>query len=232
MLERDKIHHQFSYCFVLFNVNAEKPCLYTSPFTIVIYYFWLCQIWVAARRLFVEVYALLSRCPASVVEAQGLSCLIACERLGPWPRIEPMSMALEGRFFTIGPPGKSCSLFSCLYSLCGRTHNSRGLSSGLPAGFLSSEAMHQGMGFLFCHPGGCVVCFSSEESGAAEVEGDVTLLPGTFSPAGHFKPQMLWALILIKPDLVWSPWERLPYPIRTCEPHFEDCWPRMASFPT
>lgn len=97
-----------------------------------------------------------------------------------------MSMALEGRFLTIRPPGKSYSMCSCLYSLCGRTNNSRDLSSGLPEDFLSSEAMYQGMGFLFHHPGGCVVHFSSEESGAAEVEADVTLLPGTFSPAGHF----------------------------------------------
>lgn len=130
MLERDKIHHQFSYCLVLFNVNAEKPCLHTSPFTIVIYYFWLCRVLVAACGLFVEVHALLPRCPASVVEAQGLSCLTACERLRPRPMIEPMSTALGGRFLTIRPPGKSYSMFSCLYSLCGRTNNSRGLFLG------------------------------------------------------------------------------------------------------
>ena len=39
--------------------------------------------------------------------AHGLSCPSACGILVPWPRIEPASPALEGRFFTTGPPGKS-----------------------------------------------------------------------------------------------------------------------------
>ena len=34
-----------------------------------------------------------------------LSCPAACGLLGPRPRITPMFPALEGRFFTTGPPG-------------------------------------------------------------------------------------------------------------------------------
>ena len=43
----------------------------------------------------------------SLVEARGLSCPVVCGILVPRPGIEPMSPALEGRFFTTGPPGKS-----------------------------------------------------------------------------------------------------------------------------
>ena len=49
----------------------------------------------------------------SLVEARGLSkcgaqtyCPAARGILVPWPGIEPVSPALEGRFFTTGPPGK------------------------------------------------------------------------------------------------------------------------------
>ena len=46
-------------------------------------------------------------CTGSVVVAQGLSCSKACGILIPWPGIKLMSPALEGRFLTSGPPGKS-----------------------------------------------------------------------------------------------------------------------------
>ena len=38
---------------------------------------------------------------------RGLSCHEACEILVPQPGIEPVSPALEGRFFTTEPPEKS-----------------------------------------------------------------------------------------------------------------------------
>ena len=41
------------------------------------------------------------------VSACGLSCPEACGILIPQPGIEPASPALEGRFLTTGPPGKS-----------------------------------------------------------------------------------------------------------------------------
>ena len=52
-------------------------------------------------------WALLLRSTSSVVVAHGLSCPVACGILVPRPGIEHMSPALEGRFFTTGPPGKS-----------------------------------------------------------------------------------------------------------------------------
>ena len=53
---------------------------------------------------------LLLRRASSVVVVRGLSCPVACGILVPRPGIEPTSPALEGRFFTTGPPGKSHSL--------------------------------------------------------------------------------------------------------------------------
>ena len=43
----------------------------------------------------------------SLIEAHGLSYPAACGILVPRPGIEPASPALEGGFFTAGPPGKS-----------------------------------------------------------------------------------------------------------------------------
>ena len=55
--------------------------------------------------------ALALRRASSVVVARGLSCPTACGILVPQPEIEPVSPALEGRFFTTGPPGKSYFMF-------------------------------------------------------------------------------------------------------------------------
>ena len=44
---------------------------------------------------------------ASLAAAHRLSCPAACRILVPRPGIEPASPALEGRFFTTAPPGKS-----------------------------------------------------------------------------------------------------------------------------
>ena len=43
----------------------------------------------------------------SLVVEHGLSCPTACEILTPRQGLEPASPALEGRFLTTGPPGKS-----------------------------------------------------------------------------------------------------------------------------
>ena len=54
--------------------------------------------------------------------AHGFSCPAACGILVPWLGIEPVSSALQGGFFTTGPPGKSltitldmlhCNVFLC-----------------------------------------------------------------------------------------------------------------------
>ena len=52
----------------------------------------------------------------SVVVALRLSCSTACGILVPSPEIKPTSPALEGRFLTTGPPGKSPT--SLLIDLC------------------------------------------------------------------------------------------------------------------
>ena len=69
---------------------------------------------VVAHGLFVTVHRLLSNCglwapecTGSVVEVLEPGCPAACGILVPWPRIEPSSPALEGRFLTTRPPGKS-----------------------------------------------------------------------------------------------------------------------------
>ena len=50
----------------------------------------------------------------SLVAAHRLSCPTVCGILVPWPGIEPTSPALEGRFLTTGPPGKSLVLLYLL----------------------------------------------------------------------------------------------------------------------
>ena len=58
----------------------------------------------------------------SVIAVSGLICPMACGVLVPWPGIEPTFPALEGRFVTTGPPGKSSPFlslflwFSCHFS--------------------------------------------------------------------------------------------------------------------
>ena len=46
-------------------------------------------------------------CTGSVVVAHGLSCPMACG--SSRPSVELVSSALQGRFFTTGPPGQPCS---------------------------------------------------------------------------------------------------------------------------
>ena len=59
---------------------------------------------------------LLSRHASSVVVAHGLSCPVTCGILVHWPGIKPVSPALEGGFFTTGPPGKSWPM--CYLEVC------------------------------------------------------------------------------------------------------------------
>ena len=63
-----------------------------------------CGIFVAAFRSFVVVHGLLSSWGTSVVGVYGLSCPGTHGFLIPLPGMSP---ALEGRFVTTGPPGKS-----------------------------------------------------------------------------------------------------------------------------
>ena len=46
-------------------------------------------------------------CTGSKIAMHRFTCAMAWGILDPWSRIEPMSSALQGRFLTTGPPGKS-----------------------------------------------------------------------------------------------------------------------------
>ena len=48
---------------------------------------------------------------ASVVATHGFSCPQHCGILVPWPEMKPSEPALQGRFSTTGPPGKSHLFF-------------------------------------------------------------------------------------------------------------------------
>ena len=50
-----------------------------------------------------------------LIVTHRLSCPATCWILVPWPGIEPASLALQGRFLTTGPPGRSASF---LWSPC------------------------------------------------------------------------------------------------------------------
>ena len=63
---------------------------------------------VGCTRTLVVAYRLQS----TWVEVLGLSCPALCGILVLWPEIEHMSLALQGRFLTTGPPGKS---LMCLF---------------------------------------------------------------------------------------------------------------------
>ena len=62
--------------------------------------------------------SLLQHMGCSLFAVCWLSCPMACGVLVPWLGIEPSSPALEGRFLTTGPPGKSqeviCGIFNLL----------------------------------------------------------------------------------------------------------------------
>ena len=61
---------------------------------------------------FIAVYGLLAVVYGlSLAAAWGFSCPAACGILVPQLRIKPASPALEGRFLTNGPPGKSLSFY-------------------------------------------------------------------------------------------------------------------------
>ena len=51
------------------------------------------------------------KCAGSAVAGPGLSCPESCGILVYWPGIKLESAALEGRFLTSGPPGKSWASF-------------------------------------------------------------------------------------------------------------------------
>ena len=78
-------------------------------------------------------------CTGSVVAMCRLSCSVACGILVPWPGIEPASPALQGRFFTTGPWGKSFSPLCHNSPQPGRHHLSPAYLQQPPTSFLGSQ---------------------------------------------------------------------------------------------
>ena len=81
-----------------------------------------CGEWAPERTVSVVVAHGLSSCGmwasehvSSVVVAHGLSCPAACGILLPRLGIEPAFPALEGRFLTTGPRGKSLEFLNLLF---------------------------------------------------------------------------------------------------------------------
>ena len=74
-----------------------------STFSVQFFFFYC----VAAGRTFVVLCGIFPCCALTVVAGGRLSCSKACGVLVPRPGIKPVSPALEGRFLTTGPPGKS-----------------------------------------------------------------------------------------------------------------------------
>ena len=112
---------------LLFLSSLYGSCFTSSMALVILFYFVLfylfyfifylaasglsCGTWgilVAACRIFrCSMWGLSLRHVGALVVAHGLSCPAACGILVPRPGIEPVSPALEGRFLTTGPPGKS-----------------------------------------------------------------------------------------------------------------------------
>ena len=80
----------------------------------------LCLLLVCIFSAFFKKYYLLGWCWVLVA---------ACGILVPWPEIEPMFAALQGRFLTTGPPGKLPYVFSSLNSFKETCHWIQGLDN-------------------------------------------------------------------------------------------------------
>ena len=83
---------------------------------------------------------LLSRCADSLVVALGLSGPSACGILVPGPGIKPVFPALQGRFFTTGPPGKPFCLQCLVHIIYPR--NQLAETDKLTHVYLSQEGSH------------------------------------------------------------------------------------------
>ena len=112
-----------------------------------LFIFWLKQHEICLPQLFLFlIFIWLS----SLVVAHGLSCLAPCGILVPRPGMEPESPALEGRFLTTGPPGKSPAwlFFIVCHSLNTRNAEIIWILEGLylsKSRFMSASTQHLGM---------------------------------------------------------------------------------------
>ena len=81
---------------------------YSLFFLISLCIYRLCWVFAAVCRLLqLQRTGSLALCVGSAVVAHGFSCPVACGIFIPQPGIESMAPALEDKFLTTGPPGKS-----------------------------------------------------------------------------------------------------------------------------
>ena len=123
---------QFSINCKKIKITGNQPAVYSKPDSNKLLFFfksWCFYLFIWLRWVLAAARGLLSSCgvqapgcvgsvvcgtqalqlrrSSSVVVACRLSCPAASGILVPQPGIKPTSSALEGRFFTTGPPGKS-----------------------------------------------------------------------------------------------------------------------------
>ena len=122
--------HIFCFCLtVLYSISSfthqrhKTPCCQNTEFHLFLLFFILFYfkklIYLAASGLSCSMRGLLLRCLGSLVVACRLQSAWAQQLwhaglVAPWhvgSQFEPTSPALEGRFLTTGPPGKSHHLF-------------------------------------------------------------------------------------------------------------------------
>ena len=84
------------------SIGLQAPLLFSFLTFILLH-----QVSVVACRLLSSCGVRAPEPSGSVAATRRLSCPVACGILVPWPGIKPVSPALEGRFLTTGPPGKS-----------------------------------------------------------------------------------------------------------------------------
>ena len=111
------------FLYILGLTTSFCVCL-VGGFCFILVLCWLCWAFLAALRLFVENQTF-SSCSeqaalehvGSVVAVHGVSnwgvqlrCPVTRGILVPWPGIESAPPAVEGRFLTTGPPGKSLTI--------------------------------------------------------------------------------------------------------------------------
>ena len=85
-------------------VKKKKSILFKICIYLLI---WPHQVLVAARRIFVGSWGIFSLGSQALLAEHGLRYPTGHRILVPWPVIELTSPTLQGRFLTIGPPGKS-----------------------------------------------------------------------------------------------------------------------------
>ena len=88
-------------------------CMYLR---IYVFSFFIKSLYLSALGLSCGMQDLWLWCADSLISAHRLRSSAACGIIVPQPWFEPLSPALQGRFLTTGPPGKSLYFHSCSLS--------------------------------------------------------------------------------------------------------------------